>query len=325
MKRLVLCVALALIALPALTQNPLPADEHIERVSHDLRTLARIAGVAENINGAQQILLAILDEDIRTLRMPREDGTYQWASLQRVEGDKVKDEKTIERVHSEDELREVTLTAEHPYRVVVTVPGKRGLFSGNNRVFIRNVIVDATAFDGSTIHQEVPVNVWVNPGDAHGVPLPDIAKSAKVVTELGVESGGKQARAEVALIQAKLVDDPLSPYYPAVTRLVRIRDFADDRDINRGHLKQTIDEALLSLPGELEKRVAEQEAAAQQRREMAAAGTLIGSIALGDATPDVLAELDTITRLLGGTLEEQAEARRRLEALTAVLKPPVTE
>lgn len=324
--RTVRALFLSLAALTALAQEPAIApDEHTEAIGHDLRALSRIIELSERLPDERRLMLAIIDDDIERLRMRREDGTYQWASLQRIEGGRVADEKTIERVHSEAELREVTVTAPNAYRVLVSVPQKRGLLTGNNRVYIRNIVVDATTFDGQTSHHEIPVNVWVNPGDAHGVPLPDIAKSVKAMVELGVESGGKDARAEVALLEAKLVDDPASPWYPAVTRLLKIRDFAAERDINRGHLKTAVDEALLSLPGELEKRVAAQEEAERVRLQLAAAGMTTGTITLGDATPDVVMELDAISRMLTGTLTEQSEARARLEALIASLKPKPVE
>jgi hypothetical protein len=57
----------------------------------------------------------------------------------------------------------------------------------------------------------------------------------------------------------------------------------------------------------------------RQRREMAASGTTRGTIAPGDATPDVTRELAEVQRLLNGTLEEQAEGRRRLKAVTDTL------
>jgi hypothetical protein len=281
----------------------------------DLHALGRITGVAEDLGRSRQVLLAIIDSDIHTLRGPRDDGTYRWASLQREEGGRVTEEKTIEHVYTENELRYITVTGANGYRVEVTVPKKRGTFSANNRVWIRNVLVDSTSFDGRTSHHEIPVNMWVNPGDANGVALPDIGKSVKAIVELGVESGNKAAVAEVALLQAKLVDDPGSPYFPATKRLIQIRDLADDRDINRGNLRNAIDEALLSMPGELEKRTAEQARAAEERR------VAKGAIVLGDASPDVVREMTDIARLLNGTIGDQTEGRARLQALIEKLSP----
>lgn len=327
MFRIVLATTLVLSSFAAFSQEATtaPRDEKIDLVAQDLHALSRIATLSEDLGRSRQVLLAITDQDIRSLRMPREDGTYEWASLQRIEGGRVKDEVTVEQVHSEDTLRNVTVSAPNGYRVVVTVPQKRGVFTANNRVWVRNVIVDSTAADGKVSNSVVPVNAWVNPGDANGVALPDIGASVRATAELGVESGSKKAVAEVALLQAKLVDDPASPYFPAVRRLLQVRELAAADDMNRGQLKTTIDEALLSLPGELEKRTAEQEEAARVRLQMAESGTVTGSVALGDATPDVVRELSEIERMLAGTLQEQTDARARLDALVTTLKPKVEE
>lgn len=320
MNRFALAPVLLLLAIPALALEP-GADKNVTMLANDLHAIGRISSVAKDLGDSRQVLLAIVDSDVETLRMPRGDGTYQWASLQREEGGRVKDEKTVEQVSTEKELRYVTVSGSNAYRVEVTVPRKRGTFAANNRVWVRNVIADLTAFDGKTSHHEIPVNAWVNPGDATGVPLPDIAKSAKVTAELGVESGSKAAVAEVAIVQAKLVDDQNSPYAPAVKKLLQIRELTAARDMNRGAIKNTADEALLSLPGELEKRTAEQEEAARVRKQMAESGTTTGSINLGDATPDVANELAAISRLMNGTVQEQTDGRARLEALIGKLKP----
>lgn len=291
------------------------ADEKIDLVASDLRTLSRIAALAAELNDSRQVMLAIVDNDVETLREKRDDDTYRWASLQREEASRVKDQKAVERVQSEKELREVTITATRAYRVEVSVPTKRNLVSANNRVYIRNMIVDSTGFDGKTTHQEIPVNAWVNPGDANGVALPEIGKSVKAMVELGVESGEKKAVADVALLQAKLVDDPASPYFPAVQRLLRIREVVAAKEMNRGVIKSVVDEALLAVPGEMEKRAAQQAAAADRRKQPAS-----GKINPGDATPDVIAAVQDVSRLLGGTLQDQTDARTKLKALVDSLQ-----
>jgi hypothetical protein len=322
MKHKVLVVLMVLlVSLSAFAQESSARDEKIEKLAADLHAVARVADVAEDLGRARQILLAIVDSDVEMLREPRGDGTYKWASLQREEGGRVKDEKSVEQVYTEKELRYVTVTGPNGYRVEVTVPKKRGTFAANNRVWVRNILIDSTAFDGKVSHQEIPVNAWVNPGDATGVPLADIGKSVKATAELGVESGSKQAVAEVAVVQAKLVDDPNSPYYPAAKKLLQIRELAAARDINRGALKNVADEALLALPGELEKRTAALADAAMERKSLAESGQTKGAIAVGDATPDVVNELAEISRLLTGTLDEQAGARARLAARVDALRP----
>lgn len=320
-RRFALITLVVLVSLAALAQDPqpdpraMPRDAKTEMIAADLHALARVAEVAEDLGRSRQIMLAIADSDIRALREPRDDGSYRWASLQREEGGRVRDEKTIEHVYTEKELRYVTVTGANGYRVEVTVPRKRGTFAANNRVWVRNVIADITAFDGKTSHHEIPVNAWVNPGDATGVPLPDIGKSVKATAELGVETGNKAAVAEVSLVQAKLVDDPASPYFPAVKRLVQIRDLTAAKEMDRGNIKNAIDEAELAIPGELGKRMAEQARLLEERKNPR------GAINAGDATPDVVNELEQIARMLNGTLQEQADARARLATLMGVLRP----
>jgi hypothetical protein len=322
MKRVFLATLLALVSFAVFAQQQAATqpDEKNEMLSRDLHALGRVTDLAKDLNDERQVMLAIVDNDIETIREPRGDGSYKWASLQREEGGRVSDEKTVEYVSTEKELRYVTVTGPNGYRVEVTVPKKKGTFSANNRVYIRNIIVDSTGFDGKTTHHEIPVNAWVNPGDANGVPLPEIGKSVKATAELGVESGNKAAVAQVAVVQAKLVDDPNSPYFPAAKRLLQIRDFIAAKNIDRGHLKNAIDEAKLALPGELEKRTAEQQRAADERRRMMATGETKGSIAPGDTTPDVLNELISIATLSNGNVDQQTEARTRLQALVDALR-----
>jgi len=324
MKQIAAAALLFLVTLPVsaqVAQSTIPRDAKIDLVAADLHALGRIVAVAENVERERQVMLAIVDSDIKDLREPRDDGTFRWASLQREEGGRVSDEKTIEHVYTQKELRYVTLTGDRGYRVEVSAPKKRSTFAANNRVYVRNVIVDSTGFDGKITHHEIPIETWVNPGDSTGGPLPEIGKSVKVTVELGVESGDKLAVAQVSLVQAKLVDDPTSPYFPAVKRLLQIRELVAAKDMNRGALKSTIDEALLSLPGELEKRTAEMEETARVRKQMAESGTTTGSINVGDATPDVTRELGEIARMLGGTLEEQTQARERLRVLMESVTP----
>ena len=298
----------ALLFSAAVTATP-AADPKIDQVDADFRALSRIAALAKDLNDQRQVMLAIVDEDLENLRERRPDDTYRWASLQREEAGRVKDQKTVERVQTEKELREVTVTAPNAYRVEVSVPTKQGVFAKNNRVYIRNVIVDSTGFDGKITHHEIPVDAWVNPGDENGTVLPEIGKSVKAMVELGVESGDKRAVADVALLEAKLVDDPASPYFPVVQHLLKTREVLTQKDLNRGFLKTTVDEALLSLPGELDKRMAEQSAVAERRQHAS------GSVAPGDASPDVVNTLQEIARLFGGTLQDQTDARTKLQTL----------
>src|SRR5687768_7867854 len=120
MRRTLLAATLSVFAMTALALEPaqptMPADAHTDMLTRDLHAIGRVTALADNLERERQVLLAILDSDIRDVRMPREDGTYQWASLQREEGGRFKDEKTIEHVYTEKELRKVTVSGPNGYR-----------------------------------------------------------------------------------------------------------------------------------------------------------------------------------------------------------------
>ena len=308
---------LAALIIAAVTATGTP-DPKVEQADADFHAISRIAQLSTNLNDQRQVMLAIVDNDLENLRERRPDDSYRWASLQREEASRVKDQKTIERVYTEKELREVTLTAANAYRLEVSVPTKQSLISKNNRVYIRNISVDSTGFDGKLTHHDIPVDAWVNPGDSNGVAFPEIGKNVKAMVELGVEAGGQHAVADVALLQAKLVDDPASPYYPVVAHLLKTREVLTQKTIDRGFLKTTEDESILAMPGELDKRSAEM-AATEARRKQGGGGIMVG-----DASPDVIAAVQEIAHLLGGNLDDQTLARTKLQTLMDSLqgKPP---
>ena len=316
MKKVILIVLL--VGLPAYAQTDARTDE----LSVDLKTLGRIATLAKNLRDTRQVMDAIVDENVEQYREPRGDGTYRWASLSREEAGRETVEKTVDRVRSESKLTTINASASKGYRVSVAVPRKKGVFADNNPVFVQNILAEWTTFDGRRHQQDIPVNVWVKPGDAHGVALPEIGKSVKVAVNTGIESSDKKAVAEVSVLQAKLVDDPANPNYPIVRRLLGISALLDKDPIKRTDLKTAIDDALLALPGELQKRFNEDTQTAAQRLALAQRGEMRGSVSFGDATPDVVARLEEIHKLLSGTYDDQSRAREKILALIELLRAP---
>jgi hypothetical protein len=318
-------VLFLLLVLPAMVSAQTQADERtrvaeIERLALDLKTLQRVVEVATDLRPNRQVMLAIVDEEIEMLREPRGDGSYRWASLQREEGGRVQEETRVQRVHTEESLDSVTLTATNPYRIEVSVPARRALMTANRQVYVRRVVAETTSLHGQVTRSEIPVGVWIMPRESHGIALPEIARSAKVTVELGVESGTERAVAEVAVLQARLTDDPRGPWYPALRRLGELRGIIAADSLRKGELASAIDEAIIALPRELEQRVALFEAAAADRRRLVDEETHRGGIRVGDATPDVIAELEKALSLLSGTIDEQARAREEMKALVHTLR-----
>ncbi len=261
----------------------------------------------------------IVDARIHELRGPRGDDDYQWASLEREEASRKTDEVKVSKVRSEQELDSVTLDAHDGYRVEIEVPRKRSLFSANERIFVSRIVLH-----GGSDEEVIPASVWIEPGNSWAAPLPEIVDKGEVTVELAVETGGKKGVANVSLIRAKLVDDPSSPYYPAVSKLLKIRqELVSQTD--RSDLKRYIDEALATIPGEVEKSLEIEKARAAERRRNLQSGQIMDMVHPGDATGDVVVILDKIEKGLQGTLQQQEEARLMLQKLIEDLSLPTLE
>lgn len=297
-------------------------EKRLSDIGVDFKAIYRIAELCDDLDACKPVVRKMINMNLESLREPRKDGSYRWASFQRIEESRVSEEKEVLRVFSEAQPEVIEVAAKNAYSVVIAAPKKRSTFSANNKVNVVKVVIEATGTDGVVRSSEVPVNTWVNPGDSHTVPLPDIAVSARARVYLGVESGEKKAVANVALLQATLVDDPQSPYFPATKRLVSLKAIVARKDVSRGDLKAVSQEAVLELPGELQKLMQLREAQIARLRQFAESNETTGMIALGDATPDVVHELRKTAELMRGTAAEQDQGRAKLDEIIAKLAPP---
>lgn len=295
----------------------------LDGIAVDFKAIERIADLCENFAACNPVVQKIAEQNLEMLREVRTDGSYRWAGFQRVEARRSENEISVNRVQSEPDLDVIEVTGKRAYSVVVSAPKKRGVFLANSKVFVRDITVELTSADGTMSSKEIPVGVWVDPGDSHTVPLDEISASTKVKVRVGVAAGGIKAVASAALLHAGLVDDPLNPYYPAVKRFNTIAAIASEKNPSRGQLKTVAQEAYLEIPGEMEKFSAARDAKIARVKQLAETGEKAGTIALGDATPDVVHEIAEANKLLSGTVEQQAAGRALLEALVTKLSPPV--
>ncbi|HUO85553.1 MAG TPA: hypothetical protein VM534_10615, partial [Thermoanaerobaculia bacterium] len=280
--RMAMFVAL-FIALPAIAEEPPvpidPVEQRLASLATDLRALSRIAEKSKDLGRDRDLMLAIIDEQIESLREPRSGGSFRWAALEREEESRVTREQKVEHARSEAVLNTVTLETLDAYRVVVDVPPKKSLFHGNEKIFVRRIVAVERLADGSSRTEEIPVDQWVEQGGTHAVVLPRILGSALLTIEMGVESGSETALAKVSASRARLADDPKSPFYPAVTRLVAVRRALGQDSVMRRDVSQAIDEAIATIPGEVEQSIVMARAAAEERRLRMETGALIETIA----------------------------------------------
>lgn len=297
--------------------------QRVSDLGADLKAFDRMAEFCDNLDPCAAVIRRVADENLEMLREPRGDGSYRWANLQRIEAGRRSSDGEIVKVHSEAELDTIAVAGQRIYSAIISVPKRRTMFSSNNKVWVRDLVVESEMVDGRTRTYEIPVGEWIEPEDSRTVPLEDVALKARVVARLGVQTGNTKSAAEVTILEASLVDDPRNPYYPFVRQFKGIGEVVAARRPDRSQLRTLTREAVLNLPGEMERLVAlREERLETMRREERGEDE---GIVVGDATPDVVHEMQKAATLLAGTATEQQEGRAKLEKLIEKLLPPPAE
>lgn len=218
------------VLLTVACSTVLLADDISRRVAEDARVVRRIAEVSRR-DYPEKLVGRILDEDLELLRGRRTDGTYAYAHYEREEAGRDSDRFAV-RARDENRLDTHELSGETVYRVIVGVPSRRLLVAKNRRAFIDRVTVEYTPFEGSRVARDFEVGRWLELGESETIDLPEIAKRAKVTVHARVADGeGGPATVQITLVRARLVDDPRSPYAPAVRTLKSLRTASDEREL----------------------------------------------------------------------------------------------
>src|SRR3954447_5341114 len=218
-------VIIALLAAASAT-----AQVPIARVASDARVIDRVAEVSTN-DLPRDVLKRIVNEDIDLLRGKRADGTYQYASYDRMEGGRKSDTVSVDPEHKESvlELRDV-----FAFRFIVSVPSRRMLVAKNHHIYIDRVEIETLPQTSSEKKfQTVKVGAWLEPGTAKTIDLGDIGKQAIARVYAHAEAGG-YANVTLTFIEARIFDEPSSPYADAVESakaILRAIDHGDKSSI----------------------------------------------------------------------------------------------
>lgn len=210
MKRVVF-VIMVLAATSALGQIP------VNRVADDAKVVDRVAEVAKRDLPAD-LLKRIVNEDIDLLRGRRTDGTYQYAGFERLESGRVENSFSIQPGKSADDLSKVELKAEFAYRLIVASPARRMLVTKNRHVWIDRIDAEYIPLgDKTTKLHTVRVEAWLEPGDAKPFDFPEIARQVTARIYVRGDKAAGYGNIDVTLVQAKIFDDPASPYADTVS------------------------------------------------------------------------------------------------------------
>ena len=191
------------------------AEVPVQRVADDAKVIDRVAEVSKR-DLPDGLLKRLVNEDIELLRGKRADGTYEYATYERLEAGRIAQDFSIQPKKGED-LQRVELKGSFVYRLIVSSPTRRMVVTRNRRVWVDRIDIEYIA-TGSlpTRNQSVKVEEWLEPGDVKPVDLPEVARQATArVYARGDEDAG-YGNLVLTLVQAKVVDNADSPYAEAV-------------------------------------------------------------------------------------------------------------
>jgi hypothetical protein len=321
MKKLIVVAATALASVISL---PLLADQaQAERVYQDAKVLRRVAQVAGR-DLPREVLRRIANEDVDLLRGKRPDSTYEYAHYEREEAGRASDRFAVRR--EGDKNATAQIRSSWVYRLLISVPSRRLVVAHNRRVFVDHVELTVTSISGEKSSPTIPVQAWLEPGDERQIDLPDFERDAIAKVFAHVDAAEKGAATiEIALLNARLVDNSDSPYFAAVQTAKQIQRAIDRGDSDA--VRRTAD----TLSSNLESKVPHEAlpplvAAVPPRPEPRSPAPVTKTPELPStgeqATPsvEVYLDLQAIEDLLTGSEAERREGLDRLHQLVRRLR-----
>jgi hypothetical protein len=206
------------------------AQDVAQRVTDDAIAIDRVAAASKR-DLPTDLLRRMVEEDIELLRGRRNDGSYQYASFERFDTGRLTQDYSVQ--HRGDAKMEVLeLKGAWVYRLQIEVPSRRLLVRKNRPVWIERVDLEYVAERGTqTERQSIEVKQWLKPGEFRPVDLTQIARQSTARVIASVEDGSGYGNVELALIKAKIVDSPTSPYGDAVASAKAIQRALDNSDV----------------------------------------------------------------------------------------------
>lgn len=225
MKVIVTVVLAAALAAGLQAQTPNPA----QRVAADAMVLDRVAEASKR-DLPRDLLKRIVNEDIDLLRGKRADGSFEYATWERFEAGRIASSHSIQA--RTDRMETVEIKGSFIYRVVLDVPERRLVVRKNRPIWIERVDADFVG-EGTTQSQtqSIEVKAWMQPGEIKPIDLPVVARQATVKVIATADPKGGYGNLDIALVQAKIVDNVDSPYADAVASAKAVLRALDNNEI----------------------------------------------------------------------------------------------
>lgn len=306
MKKLLVMLMLATVASAQSTAVD------VQQVADDAMVIDRVAEASKR-DLPRDLLKRIVTEDIEILRGSRGDGSYQYARYERLEAARVENSYSLQaRAANDETLQKLELRGSYVYRLIVASPSRRLVVTKNRRVWIERAEIDyiPEVGTGTKTHTQ-RIEAWLEPGSNRVIDLPEIGRQATArVFARGEEAG--YGNLVLTLVQARIVDDPDSPYADAVASAKAMLRALDNSDVPslRAMATRVRDSLQVSAVGATPSRATLQVVAPAPR-------TVESSI----PAVELYVELQAIEDLLTGTPDERREGLDKLHQLVRRLRP----
>lgn len=291
-------------AATALAQSP------AGRVADDAKVIDRVAEASRK-DLPRDLLKRIVNEDIELLRVKRPDGMYQYAGYDKMEAGRTSDSYSVDPDKKEAVLE---IRGAFVYRIIIASPSRRMLVTRNKHVFVDRAEIEYIPLnDPGKKTQTSKLGAWIEPGTSKTIEINEIARQATV--RLYVHAEQSYGNLDVTLIQAKIFDDPTSPYADAVSSAKAILAAVDRNDI------ASIRSMAQRIAGSLQPSAASVAAVPSQVPPIPpkpTAGTV--DVTAPRADDQLYQELQAIEDLLTGSEAERRQGADRLHQLLRRLR-----
>lgn len=292
-----IAVAVAFAATAAFAQAP------AAQVAVDARVIDRVAELSRH-DLPRDLLRRIVNEDIELLRGRRADGTYQYATHERLESGRSSESFSVDPL-PEDKLAKIEMQGSFVYRLLLGTPSRRMVVTKNRPVWVDRVEIESIPEKGASAKsQVVAVRAWLAPGGSRTIDFDTVGRQTTVRVFARSDKAKGYGNIVLTLIEAKIFDVPDSPYADAVASEKAILRAIDTGDV--GSIRAMAQRVAGSL-GE------------PPRAANATPGS-IDVVAPASGT-DLHPELQAIEDLLTGTEAERRQGLDRLHQLVRQTRP----
>jgi hypothetical protein len=212
--------------LMLMTAAAAPAQTPMPRVADDARVIDRVAEASKK-DLPQDLLKRIVNEDIELLRGKRADGSYQYAAYDKMEAGRITESYSVDPEKKESVLE---IRGPFAYRLMLSAPSRRMVVTRNKHVYVDRAEIEYIPLNDSVKkYQTSRIGAWIEPGTSKNIEFNEIARQATVRVFGHAEDS--YGNLDLVLIQAKVFDDPASPYADAVASEKAILTAIDHNDV----------------------------------------------------------------------------------------------